>query len=98
MCRRCVRRTIAALVVAVALMLAGAGPASAVELGFVNGLVRAWSAVAAEPEGLWERLAGWLAGTKSDRTFQAQPTTDMGPTSDPNGLDAVPANPPGTSG
>ena len=74
MCRRNVRRTIAALVAVVALMLAGAAPASAVELGLLNGLTRAWSAVAAEP-GLWDRLTAWFGGAEKALPLGEDPAT-----------------------
>jgi hypothetical protein len=85
MCRRSVRRTVAVLVAVVALMVAGAGPASAVELGFVNELGRAWLTVAVEPEGLWERLAIWFSGT--EKTLGDEPVAaDSNHGSDPNGV------------
>jgi len=77
-------------------MLAGARPASAVELGFLDRLARVWSAVAAEPEGLWDRWTDWFGGVEKTLPLgDDSATTDMHHGSDPNGAEQTPELPPG---
>ena len=84
--RKTVHRGIAALALVTVFALAGAQPAAAANLGFLDRLASLWTAVTErEPAvGLWDTLTGWVAdATKKDS--DATPITERGSGIDPNG-------------
>jgi hypothetical protein len=84
--RKNVHRGIAALALTSMLLLAGAQPAAAANLGFLDRLASLWTAVTErEPAvGLWDTLAGWL-GSATKKDSDATPVTDRGAGLDPLG-------------
>jgi hypothetical protein len=88
--RRNVHRRIAVLALVTALALAGARPAAAVQVGFLNHLSAVWSAVTARPAALWDKLVGWVSGAdkvekSSTPLLDPPPTSDQSMGLDPNG-------------
>lgn len=85
--RKTAQRGIAALALVTILALAGAQPAAAADLGFLDRLASFFSAVSGnESPGIWETLTGWLhLGEKSHQ----QPTDpwERGTTIDPLGIE-----------
>jgi hypothetical protein len=84
--RKYVRRGIFALAVVTSLAYSGSRPAAARELGLMERLNRAWSAVTgAQPA--WAQLAGWFGGDKPTKAASSSTssTVDKGWGMDPNG-------------
>lgn len=83
--RKTVHRGIAALALVTILTVAGAQPAAAADLGFLDRLANFWSAVTGEePTNLWDTLTGWFGGTEK-ATSTDTTITDRGAGIDPNG-------------
>ena len=88
--RKTFHRGIAALAL-VTLLLAGAQPAAAANLGFLDRLASLWTAVTErEPAtGLWDTVAGWF-GSSKQKESDCTPITERGSGIDPNGIWAMP--------
>lgn len=84
--RKNVHRGIAALALTSVLLLAGAQPAAAANLGFLDRLASLWTAVTErEPAvGLWDTLVGWF-GSSVKKESDYPTITDRGSGIDPNG-------------
>src|SRR4051794_35170943 len=87
MFRKTVHRGIAALALVTVLALAGAQPAAAANLGFLDRLASLWTTVTErEPAvGLWDTLTGWFGDATTKKDSDATPITDRGSGIDPNG-------------
>jgi len=100
--RKTVHRGVAALALVTVFALAGARPAAAANLGFLDRLAGLWTAVTErEPAaGLWDTLTGWL-GDSMKKDEDATPITERGTGIDPNGTclaTTVPSDPALSSG
>jgi hypothetical protein len=84
--RKTVHRGIAALALVTVLALAGAQPAAAANLSFLDRVASLWTAVTErEPAtSLWDTLAGWF-GSSTEKDYDSTPITDRGTGIDPNG-------------
>ena len=84
--RKTVHRGIAALALVTVLAFAGAQPAAAANLGFLDRLASVWTAVTErEPAiSLWDTVAGWF-GSATEKEADTTPVTDRGAGLDPLG-------------
>ena len=99
--RKNVHRGIAALALMSVLALAGAQPAAAANLGFLDRLASLWTAVTErEPAvGLWDTLVGWFDGNEKSAPSTDPSVTDCGAGIDPLGasLNSTPTTPLGSA-
>jgi hypothetical protein len=97
--RKTIHRGIAALAL-VTFLLAGAQPAAAANLGFLDRLASLWTAVTErEPAaGLWDTVTGWF-GSATEKDADTTPVTDRGAGLDPLGtcVTSVPGDSVGTA-
>lgn len=97
--RKTVHRGIAALALVTVFVLAGAQPAAAANLGFLDRLAGLWTAVTErEPAtSLWDTVAGWF-GSATEKEADTTPVTDRGAGLDPLGTcaNSVPRDSGGT--
>ena len=91
--RRTAHRGIAALALVTILALAGAPPAAAADLRFLDRVANLWSAVTQGESGLWDVVAGWFVGTEKAGSSSAATDAEAG--FDPNGMTMSQPAPPG---